>query len=136
MKDIFWCSTCLAMSTRNRISFDKKLRCNACQWAEEKKKLNWDTRKKYLLEILDQNRSQDQSFDCLVPVSGGKDGSYVAYQLKEKYDMNPLCVTVTPPLQLEIGKQNLTNFINSGFSVISIDPNINTMRKTSHIKGI
>ena len=128
MKEVFWCSTCLAMSTRNRISFDKKLSCNACQWAEEKKSLDWDIRKKNLLKILDHHRSKDQSFDCLVPVSGGKDGSYVAYQLKEKYDMNPLCVTVTPPLQLDIGKQNLTNFINSGFSVISIDPNINTMQ--------
>ena len=35
---IFWCKNCLNASTRPRITFDKRGYCNACQWAEEKKK--------------------------------------------------------------------------------------------------
>ncbi len=128
MSSVFWCSSCLTMSTRNRITFDQKGRCNACQWAERKKTLDWSIRKSQLEDLLDKNRSSNKDFDCLVPVSGGKDGGYVSYQLKEKYGMNPLCITVKPPLQLEIGNKNLKNFINSGYSLISIDTDINTMQ--------
>ena len=45
-----------------------------------------------------------------MPVSGGKDGSYVIYNLKKKYNMNPLAVTINPPLRLEL-KKNLENFL-------------------------
>lgn len=108
------------MSTRPRITFDSQGRCNACQWSEEKKTLDWSTRQKELRKILDEHRSADGSFDCIVPVSGGKDGSYVAYQLKHNHGMHPLAVTVTPALSLEVGNQNLKNFIASGYDHIQI----------------
>ena len=57
-----------------------------------------------------------------MPVSGGKDGSYVAYQLKHVYGMHPLAITVTPALTLELGNQNLKNFIASGYDHIQINP--------------
>lgn len=122
-KKIFWCKNCLNMSTRPRISFDEKGWCNACQWMEEKKTLNWAERQKELTYLLEQHRSKSGNFDCIVPVSGGKDGSYVAYTLKEKYGMNPLAVTVRPALSLPIGDQNLFNFIQSGFNHIHISTN-------------
>jgi N-acetyl sugar amidotransferase len=74
-------------------------------------------------ETLDFLQSKTGSFDCIVPVSGGKDGSYVAYMLKHKYGMNPLAVTVRPALSLPIGDQNLFNFIHSGYDHIHISPN-------------
>jgi N-acetyl sugar amidotransferase len=123
MKKIFWCKNCLNMSTRNRITFDDSGWCNACQWMEEKKTMDWAPRQKELLELLEKNRSKTGSFDCIVPVSGGKDGSYVAYTLKHKYGMNPLSVTVRPALSLEIGDKNLHNFIHSGYDHIHITPN-------------
>ena len=55
-------------------------------------------------------------------VSGGKDGSYVAHQLKHKYKMRPLCVTVIPHLPTKIGNENLENFIKCGFNHISLNP--------------
>lgn len=128
-KDVFWCSTCLNMSTRPRIEFDEKGRCNACVWKEEKKTLDWGARKTELLELLDKYRSKNGSgFDCIVPVSGGKDGSYVAYQLKHKYKMHPLAVTIAPPLSFEIGDRNLKNFCQSGFDHIHINAGYEVMR--------
>ena len=123
MTKIFWCKNCLNMSTRNRITFDNRGWCNACQWMEEKKTMDWAPRQKELLELLEKNRSKTGNFDCIVPVSGGKDGSYVAYMLKHKYGMNPLTVTVRPALSLEIGDKNLHNFIHSGYDHIHITPN-------------
>ena len=123
MKRVFWCKNCMNMSTRPRISFDDREWCNACQWMEEKKAMDWGERKNELIKLLDKHRSSTSNFDCIVPVSGGKDGSYVAYQLKHKYGMNPLTVTVKPALSSDIGNRNLSNFIQSGFNHIHISCN-------------
>ncbi|MFA6922016.1 MAG: hypothetical protein WC216_09255, partial [Gallionella sp.] len=132
-ENIHWCSNCLTMSTRPRITFDVRGWCNSCVWAEKKKTLDWGTRQKELEALLDKHRRTDGRFDCLVPVSGGKDGSYVAYNLKHKYGMNPLAVTVTPALSLELGDHNLRAFVESGFNHISINPAHEAMRKLNKV---
>ena len=126
---IYWCSSCVNASTRPRIAFDGRGRCNACSWSERKRDIDWSTRKDELAELLARFRSSDGSYDCVVPVSGGKDGSYVSYQLKRRYGMNPITVTVTPPLETELGRANLNAFISSGFDHVQIDINPTTMRR-------
>ena len=118
-----WCKNCLNMSTRPRITFDKRDWCNACQWMDEKKQIDWKKRQEELTQLISKNKSKNGNFDCIVPVSGGKDGSYVAYNLKHKLGMNPLAVTVRPALSLPIGDENLFNFIQSGYDHIHISPN-------------
>ncbi|MDA7735338.1 N-acetyl sugar amidotransferase [Gammaproteobacteria bacterium] len=133
-ENIFWCSSCLNMSTRPRITFNENGECNACQWSEDKKSLDWSKRQDELLNLLDKYRSSNgDGFDCVVPVSGGKDGSYVAYTLKHKYGMNPLAITVRPALSLELGDENLTSFIESGFNHIHISPNSKVMQKLNKL---
>lgn len=128
VENLHWCSNCLTMSTRPRITFDARGWCNACVWSEKKKTLDWDIREKELENLLNKHRRNDGRFDCLVPVSGGKDGSYVAYNLKHKYGMNPLAVTVTPALSLALGDRNLRSFVESGYNHISINPAHEAMR--------
>lgn len=123
-----WCTNCLSMSTRPRIRFDERGWCNACVWGETKQTLDWKARQKQLTALLDRHRRTDGRFDCVVPVSGGKDGSYVAYNLKHKYGMNALAVTVTPALPLPLGEQNLRSFVASGYDHISISPSPDVMR--------
>ena len=53
---IFWCKNCLNASTRPRITFDKRGYCNACQWAEEKKKINWKNRQEILRKLFKKNK--------------------------------------------------------------------------------
>ena len=123
------CRNCLNMSTRPRISFDERGWCNACQWMEQKASMDWGNRQHELRALLDRYRSRNGGFDCLVPVSGGKDGSYVAHQLKHAHGMNPLTITIRPPLALEIGDQNLSNFIASGYNHIHVSPDAQIMRR-------
>ena len=123
-----WCTNCLTMSTRPRITFDARGWCNACVWTEKKKNLDWEARQVELENLLEKHRRNDGEFDCMVPCSGGKDGSYVAYNLKHKYGMNPLCVTITPALTLPLGDQNLRAFVESGYNHISINPDHEAMR--------
>jgi len=125
---VFWCKTCLNMSTRPRIKFDDQGRCNACVWTEEKKSLDWKKREAELVALLDKFRSKDGGFDCVVPCSGGKDGSHVSYYLKHKYGMNPLAITIRPALSLELGDKNLYNFIHSGYNHLHVTPNPKVMQ--------
>ena len=41
MPKIIRCKNCVMPSTRPRITFDEKGWCNACQWMEKKKTLDW-----------------------------------------------------------------------------------------------
>ena len=125
---MYWCNNCLNASTRPRISFDDNGLCNACQWANEKKYINWKKRQNEFIKKIKSSVSKNKFYDCIVPVSGGKDGSYVAYTLKNKFNLNPLTVTVRPPLETSLGKKNLENFINKGFDHIHISPDNNLMR--------
>jgi len=132
-KKIFWCKNCLNMSTRPRIEFDDRGWCNACQWSDEKKTFDWTKRQKELKNLLKKYKSNSDNYDCVVPVSGGKDGSYVAYTLKHVYGMNPLTITIAPPLPLEIGNKNLQNFIDSGYNHLHINPDSNIMQKINKL---
>ena len=129
------CKSCLMLSTRPRITFDEKGFCNACQWASKKKKINWRKREKEWIGIANDIRSKKNNFDIIVPVSGGKDSCYVAYNLKHKYKLNPLFVTINPPLQTTIGLKNLENFIKKGYNLVSLDPDPVLMQKINK-KGL
>jgi N-acetyl sugar amidotransferase len=129
---LIWCKNCLNVSTRPRIQFNEEGVCNACSWVETKKSINWDMRLEQLKKLIYENRELNKKqnyFDCIVPVSGGKDGSYVSYKLKHEYGINPLTVTIRPPLERDIGRSNLQNFIDSGYEHIHVSPSKETMRQ-------
>ena len=129
---LFWCSNCLNNSLRPRITFDKKGWCNACQWMEEKKKVNWEKRRKELLQIVKKFKSNG-IYDCIVPVSGGKDGSYVASRIRDKFGLNPLTVTSRPPLELDVGKTNLKNFLKYNYDHVHVTPNYKAMQSLNKV---
>ena len=127
-KKIFWCKTCVVMSTRPRITFDSDGRCSACQWADQKKKIDWGKRQKTLEKLLSKHRKTKNNYNCITTVSGGKDGSYVSYNLKHKHKMNPLAVTIRPVTETEIGVKNVQSFIESGYEHLHVTPNHEAMR--------
>lgn len=86
-------------------------------------------REKELLELCNRHRRDDGGYDVIVPCSGGKDGSFVAHELKFKYGMTPLTVTWAPLKATEVGRRNLDAFIASGFDNILGTPNGAVTRK-------
>jgi len=128
MKKLFFCKNCITFSTRPRITFDSKGVCSACQWSQEKKKINWGGRETKLKKLFASNdKIKKTKYDCIVAVSGGKDGSYVAYNLKNKFKKKILTVTVKPPLHTQLGQYNLDAFIQSGFENLLISPDPEAM---------
>lgn len=123
-KEVRFCKKCTMSNQRPRITFDENGICSACNFADLKNRINWEEREKELLFLCDNFRSNDGSYDVIVPCSGGKDGSFVAHQLKYKYGMHPLTVTWSPLVPTEIGRKNLDSFIEiGGFDNILGRPN-------------
>ena len=128
MKILKTCSVCLMPETRPRVKFDENGICGACQWHEEKKILDWVKRENILKDIIKQYKGKNV-FDCLVPVSGGKDSSYVAYTMKKRYGLHVLTLTIRPDLVIGIGENNLNSFISKGYDNIKISPNPDVIKK-------
>ncbi len=132
--EVRFCKKCTISNQRPRIKFDVKGICSACNFSTFKKKvINWKKREIELKKLCDKYRKKNGDYDILVPCSGGKDGSYVAHQLKYKYDMNPLTVTWAPLKATDIGRKNLDNFIASGFDHILGTPNPIITRKLTKL---
>jgi len=133
--DVIYCTKCTISNQRPRITFDAHGVCAACQYAEFKKsKIDWEQRDKELQELCDKYRKNDGSYDVIVPSSGGKDSAYVAYQLKYKYNMNPLTVTWSPHIWTQDGFNNFENHIHvGGFDNVLGTPNGIVHRKLTKI---
>ena len=101
---------------RPRITFSEEGTCSACEFSLRKKEIDWVQREAELVALCNKFRSKSGDYDVIVPCSGGKDGSFVAHQLKNKFGMNPLTVTWSPLKKSEIGVRNLDSFIQSGFN--------------------
>jgi N-acetyl sugar amidotransferase len=133
-REIKFCKKCTMSNQRPRIKFDANGVCSACNFAEFKRtKIDWNLRDEELIELCDKHRKNNGEYDVIVPCSGGKDGSFVAHQLKYKYGMNPLAVTWAPLKATAIGRQNLDSFIASGFNHIMGTPNPQVAKKLTRL---
>lgn len=133
-KEIKFCTNCTISNQRPRITFDENGVCSACNYGVYKReKVDWEEREKELVELCNKYRKDNGDFDVIVPCSGGKDGTFVAHQLKYKYGMNPLCVTWSPLKATQIGRENLDNFIASGFDHVMGTPNPVATRKLTEL---
>lgn len=129
-KQVKFCKNCVISNQRPRIVFDADGVCSACNFAERKhNQIDWKKREDELKELCNEYRSSSGDYDVVVPGSGGKDSNFVAHMLKHKYGMNPLIVTWSPHIYTDIGRRNLTSFIDSGFDNILITPNGQVHRK-------
>jgi len=105
-----FCNKCVIPETRPDIIFDKQGICDACYSARLKEKIDWSTRKKGFEKIIEKYHSKSgNNYDCIIPVSGGKDSYYQTYICKIKYGLNPLLVSFEPTPLSSIGEKNLLN---------------------------
>ena len=101
-----YCTKCLYPETKPQLNFDQNGVCDACQWSETKNSINWNERKEELKKTLEKYRNKDNSnYDCIIPVSGGRDSHFQTYVILKEYGMNPLLVNFHPQDITEIGKK-------------------------------
>ena len=131
-REIIYCKKCLMPNTRPRIVFNEEGICNACLHGESKRdNVDWDARANEFKELIETHKSKTGGYDCVVPWSGGKDSTFIAYQLKFKFGLNPLLVTFSPQVPTEVGNHNREVLIQLGFDSFFFRPNQDVHRKLS-----
>jgi N-acetyl sugar amidotransferase len=126
-----YCKRCILPDTKPGVSFDLEGICSACRSVELKHRINWDLRALKLRQICDEVRGKNQGgYDCIVPVSGGKDSTYQVYMMSQVYKMKTLAVIVVPHLQTVEGIENLNAMVtNLGVDLIKVSPRPSTLQK-------
>jgi len=116
-------------SKKNTINFDTNGICDACNFAEKKQNsIDWAERERELIDLCDQHRKHDGSYDCILPGSGGKDSFYASHILKTKYNMHPLTVTWAPHIYTDWGWKNFQAWIHAGHDNFLMTPNARVHR--------
>jgi N-acetyl sugar amidotransferase len=119
--------------TKPDLYIDEEGVCNACRSYERRKEIDWEQRKLELLEILERYRSKGGSnYDCIIPVSGGKDSHFQTIKILE-LGMNPLLVTASTDQLSEIGRHNIENLKHLGVDYIEVSANPVVRRRINRL---
>jgi N-acetyl sugar amidotransferase len=110
--------------------------CSGCRYHESRQRINWEEREKLLRDFLEMYKAKAREtgnpYDCIIPVSGGKDSHFQAYLIKVKYGMNPLLVTYNHCFNSRIGVANLRNLVEKfGCDLIRFTASTESVRKLS-----
>jgi N-acetyl sugar amidotransferase len=118
---IKYCISCLLPNTKPDLYFDIQGNCSACIAYRGRKDIDWSSRELEFRNILERYKKSSK-WDCIVPVSGGKDSTAQVLKILE-LGYKPLCVTSTTCDLSRIGALNLENIRNLGVDLIQFSPN-------------
>ena len=119
-----YCKRCLYPSTKPHLWFKDGV-CSACINFEDRSlNYDWDSGPKVFSEIIRSNK-RNPYYDCIVPVSGGKDSTYQVWKVLQS-GFNPLCVTAPTDQLTPIGRRNLANIKRLGCDHVeySVNPQV------------
>ena len=117
-----WCCNCVLPDSRPNLSIGDDGVCNACRSHGGKTGIDWLARAAAFRQVVEHAKTRTSGYDCLIPVSGGKDSTWQVVKCLE-YGLTPLAVTWKTPARTAIGQRNLDNLIALG--VDHIDYRIN-----------
>lgn len=132
-RNIVYCRRCVMPATKPDLQIDAEGVCSACRYMEERPTVDWIARRQELDAILARYRNTGGThYDCIVPVSGGKDSTYQALKMLEM-GMTPLCVVSTTCKLTDIGRKNIENLKSLGVDLVEFSPNPVVRRKMNRI---
>ena len=113
-----YCKHCVMPDTKPDLYLDDEGVCNACRSYERRQDVDWGARHAELLQVLEKYRRPDGgNWDCIVPVSGGKDSTYQVVRMLQ-LGLNP----TTCDLSL-LGRKNIENLKHLGVDYVEMSPN-------------
>ena len=129
-----YCKICLMPDTRPEQVFNQEGICDACLSTDRKHgEIDWQTRKREFEIILEKYRGDGSHYDCIIPVSGGKDSCFQALTMRDVFGMHPLCVNHLPCDLTEVGWKNLLFLRDLGFDIIHVGANRKAYREMVRI---
>jgi len=120
-----YCIRCILPEDRPGVLLDAEGVCRGCRNAEAKRRIDWSERSAAFDRVVEHARSRAASYDCVIPVSGGKDSFWQVASCLER-GLRPLCVTYAVPGRTELGTRNLCRLLELGVDHLElrIDPHV------------
>jgi hypothetical protein len=116
MNDFTICSRCILPSNLSSLNFDSHGVCSYCR-QYEKDFADWNEIAPRKLtefeELLEKAKQLNRPYDCLVPLSGGKDSTYVLYLCSKIYKLNCLAISFDNGFLTEPAKKNIQNALTN-----------------------
>lgn len=112
MDTIKRCTRCILPESLSEITFDSEGVCNHCRKYEQDFK-EWDSiqlrKEKEFEKILSKAKKLKRPYDCLVPLSGGKDSTYALYLATKVYKLKTLAISLDNSYLSNPAKENIKN---------------------------
>lgn len=138
IKEIHYCKRCVYPQITVNLNIDEDGVCASCRVYEKFQTLTpefWQKRKekfeKLIASILKNNKSD---YDCVVPVSGGKDSYYQTHMMSKVYGLKVLLVTYHGNNYLPEGDYNrdrMRHVFNADHIVYG--PSVETLKKLNRL---
>ena len=128
-----YCKSCVFPAVAaTPLTFDDNGVCSGCRVNEQKKLIDWEERRTLFNDLVDEYRTSD-GYDCVLPVSGGKD-SYFAAHIAKEFGLKALMVTYHGNNYLPEGERNLYKMKDEfGFDHIIFRPSTDTLIKLNKL---
>ncbi len=123
-----YCQRCILPDTRPNLTLNADGVCNACESHGTKRSIDWAARSEAFRHVVENAKARSSGYDCLIPVSGGKDSTWQVVKCLE-YGLNPLAVSWKTPARTEIGARNLANLVSLGVDHIDYQVSPKVERK-------
>lgn len=120
------CTKCLLPETFPGISFDKDGVCSICRnYKKIRPKGKHDFEKKLL-----ENRNKESRYDCIAPISGGRDSCYILHYLVKELNLRPVAYTYDWGLVTDLARRNIQRMCSAlGVEHILISADITRKRE-------
>jgi N-acetyl sugar amidotransferase len=124
-----FCRRCLYPSIHPLgLAFDAEGICSGCRVHEEKDRLDWVEREHRLADLLADYRGRTRGrYDCIVPVSGGRDSFFIVHLVRKVYGLNPLLVVYNRHYNTRAGIYNLARLrtaLGCDITTLTLDPEL------------
>lgn len=131
-----YCKRCVfPVNAKPDIILDEAGVCSGCRYIEQKMTVtNWPDRMEWFREILEKYKAEAREagrlWDCIIPVSGGKDSHWQVHVAKEVCGMTPLLVCYNHVFNHPIGIRNLRNLVREfGCDLVRFTSSPESVRK-------
>jgi len=130
-----FCVNCVnPSSSAVPLAFNSQGVCSGCTTANQRDEVDWNRRRRQFERLVEEYRSEDGSnYDCIIPVSGGKDSYFQIHIIKE-LGLNPLLVTYHGNNYTPTGMKNLLNMREAfGCDHVFFTPSIRVLKAMNRI---
>lgn len=137
MKAIERCQRCVLPVSLPSVTVDEDGVCNHCR-THERLMTAWessrDQRHRDWQHLVHSAKKRGRAYDCLVPLSGGKDSTYALYACSKLYGMKCISVTFDNGFLTDMARQNMARALDAaGADHVTVRTNPLALRRLDRL---